>query len=111
MARVLGNRDTATFKRLYQKVKHLKKCIFYTDQWVVFSNVLPSERHVVGKAHTPCIERDNSNTRHHLARFTRRTKVVSKSSKAVEITLRLWQALAEAKFFEEVQAIALSIYR
>jgi IS1 family transposase len=90
-------------------VNHLEKCIFYTDQWEVFKNVLPPERHIAGKEYTHCIERDNSNTRHHLARFTRRTKVVSKSSKAVEITLRLWQALTEAKLFEKVQTVALSI--
>ena len=111
MAWVLGNRDTATFKRLYRKVTHLKNCIFYTDQWEVFKKVLPPERHVIGKAHTHCIERDNSNTRHHLARFTRRTKVVSKSSQAVEVTLRLWQALTVPQSFEAMQAIALSIYK
>jgi insertion element IS1 protein InsB len=111
VAWVLGSRDTATFNRLYQKVKHLEKCIFYTDQWEAFKNVLPRDRHVIGKAHTNCIERDNSNTRHHLGRFTRRTKIVSKSSKAVEMTLRLWQALTEPNLFGKMQTVALSIYR
>jgi IS1 family transposase len=69
VARVLGNRDTSTFRRLYQQVKHLSKCIFYTDQWEGFKSVLPPDRHIVGKEHTHCIERDNSNTRHHLARL------------------------------------------
>jgi len=64
VAWVLGNRDTATFRRLYDKVRHLKDCIFYTDNWSVFANVLPPERHIVGKVHTIAIERDNSNTRH-----------------------------------------------
>jgi insertion element IS1 protein InsB len=92
-------------------VKHLKNCLFYTDQWEVFKKVLPPERHIIGKEHTRCIERDNSNTRHHLARFTRRTKVVSKSERAIELTLRLWKALTTPLFFEKVQAIALSIYK
>jgi IS1 family transposase len=69
VAWVLGNRDTATFKQLYDKVKHIKNCIFYTDNWSVFSEVLPPERHIAGKAHTGAIERDNSNTRRHLGRF------------------------------------------
>jgi len=64
---VLGRRNTATFRRLYNKMKHLKHFIFYTDGWEVFEKVLPSKRHVSGKEHTGCIERDNSNTRHHLA--------------------------------------------
>ncbi|MDR3319524.1 MAG: hypothetical protein LBS77_00850 [Desulfovibrio sp.] len=84
---------------LYQKVKHLEKCIFYTGQWEKFKNVLSSERHVVDKA-SHCIERDHSDTRHQssLAGFKRRIKVVSKSCKAVEFTLRLWQVLTAPHF-------------
>lgn len=62
MAWVLGGRDTATFRRLYDKVKHLTDCQFYTDDWEAFASVLPKDRHVVGKPHTVAIERDNSNT-------------------------------------------------
>ncbi len=89
----LGNRNTKTFKKLYDKVKHLKKAIFYTDTWEAFAKVLPTKRHVIGKRYTNEIERDNSNTRHHLARFTRRTKVVSQKVDMVDSTLKLWQAL------------------
>ena len=81
VAWVVGGRDATTFRRLYDKVKHLKCCTFYTDEWEAFASILPPERHVVGKAHTVAIERDNSNTRHHLGRMTRRTKVVSKKKK------------------------------
>ena len=81
IAWVIGGRNVATFKRLYHKVKHLKDCIFYTDNWKAFAKVLPKKRHVIGKAGTIAIEQDNSNTRHHLGRMTRRTKVVSKSEK------------------------------
>jgi insertion element IS1 protein InsB len=66
VAWVLGNRDTATFRRLYEKIRHLKGCAFYADDWDACAKVLPSERHVIGKAHTIDIEHDNSNTRHHL---------------------------------------------
>ena len=41
VAWVIGGRDAATFKRLYAKVKHLKGCIFYTDDWDAFAKVLP----------------------------------------------------------------------
>jgi len=77
VAWVTGNRDATTFRKLYEKVQHLKNCIFYTDNWDSFSEVLPPERHVIGKSHTVAIERDNSNTRHHLGRMARRTKIVS----------------------------------
>ena len=89
MAWVLGGRDSGTFRRLYDKVRHLKGCIFYTDRWEAFAEVLPPGRHVVGKKHTVTVERDNSNTRHHLGRFTRRTKVVSRLAHMVDVTLRI----------------------
>lgn len=111
MAWVLGKRDTATFRRLYDKVKHLENCIFYTDNWDAFSKVLPPERHIIGKSGTHCIERDNSNTRHHLGRFTRRTKVVSKKDEMVDTSLKLWNALTNTEIFRQFQALALSIYR
>jgi insertion element IS1 protein InsB len=46
VAWVLGGRDSATFRRLYDKVKHLKNCTFYTDNWDAFAEVLPPERHI-----------------------------------------------------------------
>ena len=107
---VLGNRNTSTFRRLYDKVKHLKSCTFYTDDWNAFANVLPPERHVIGKKHTSCIERDNSNTRHHLARFTRKTKVVSKCEKMVDYSLRIWNAVTTTNMFQALQKKILSIF-
>ncbi len=111
MAWVLGARDTRTFQRLYDKVKHLKNCTFFTDSWDTFEKVLPPDRHIIGKAHTHTIESDNSNTRHHLGRFTRRTKIVSKSKKMVDTSLKLWQALTSSDIFASVQNIALPIYK
>ena len=107
---MLGGRDTATFRRLYEKVKHLKNCTFYTDGWSAFAEVLPPERHVIGKSHTIDIEQDNSNTRHHLGRFTRRTKVISKKEFMVDLTLRIWQAVTTSDLFGILQKVALSIY-
>ena len=52
IAWVLGGRDTATFRRLYEKVKHCRYCMFFTDAWDTFAKVLPPERHIIGKAHT-----------------------------------------------------------
>ena len=111
MAWVLGGRDVATFRRLYDKVKHLADCRFYTDDWEAFANVLPKDRHVIGKQHTVAIERDNSNTRHHLGRMTRRTKVVSRCEKMLEASLKLWLNLTTAEIFALYQNRALSIFK
>jgi insertion element IS1 protein InsB len=111
VAWVLGNRDSATFRRLYDKVKHLKNCIFYTDKWNAFSEVLPAERHVVGKAHTVTIERDNSNTRRHLGRFTRRTKTISRKEFMVDPILRIWHTVTTTDLFPLLQQKVLYIFK
>ena len=86
-------------------------CVFYTDDWDAFGKVLPKERHVVGKVHTTTIEQDNSNTRHHLGRMTRRTKVVSKKEEMVHASLKLWCALCNPEVFEAYRDTFLSIFK
>ena len=109
IAWVLGGRDAATFQRLYDKVKHLEDCLFYTDNWGAFTQILPKERPIIGKAHTHAIERDNSNTRHHLARMTRKTKVVSKAEDMIHASLKLWCALSVPAIFAKYQTLFLSM--
>ena len=57
------------------------------------------------------IERDNSNIRNDLARFTRRTKVVSKSEKVVNNTLKLWQAFRTFSLFCTLKAVLLAVLK
>ncbi len=108
---MVGGRDAATFRRLYDKVKHLTDCIFYTDDWDAFAKVLPKERHVIGKSGTVAIERDNSNTRHHLGRMTRRTKIVSKKEQMVYGSMKRWLDFTTPDLFHHYQAKLLSIFR
>ena len=89
----------------------MQKATFYTNNWEAFAKVLPTKRHVIGKRYTNEIERDNSNTRHHLARFTCRAKAVSQKVDMVDSTLKLWQALTMDYFFNIFQDIALAIFR
>jgi insertion element IS1 protein InsB len=110
VAWVLGGRDAGTFRQLYDKVKSLKHCVYYTDPWNAFAEVLPSERHIIGKTHTTNIERDNSNTRHHLGRFTRRTKVVSRKKFMVDLSLRIWHAVTTTNLFFVLPQPVLSIF-
>lgn len=104
VAWVTGGRDIATVKRLYAKLAHCRQAVFYTDHWEAFAAVLPADRHIIGKAHTVAIERNNSNTRHYLGRFTRKTKIVSRSETMVNITLKLWWHLAECDNFHRLAA-------
>lgn len=110
IAWVLGSRSAKTFKELYNQVKHLKKCKFFTDDWDAFAKVLPKERHIIGKSETIAIEQDNSNTRHHIGRFTRRTKVVSKTKIMIDNTLKLWCALTNSDTYKLFQDRALATF-
>jgi insertion element IS1 protein InsB len=111
IAWVLGGRDAPTFQQLYDILKPITEGLFYTDHWAALAQVLPQERHIMGTVHTRAIERDNANTRHHLGRMTRQTKMVSKSQDMVHVALKRWCALNVAAIFEAHQAVLLSIFK
>ena len=89
VAWVLGGRDDATCQKLLDKVG-LKGKIFLTDDWEGFHRLIPEDQLFTGKDLTFSIEQDNSNIRHFLARFRRRTKVVSKVEEMVDLSLRIY---------------------
>ena len=106
---MVGKRDAKTFRKLWKEIKR-PDCTYYTDDWSVYSRVIPKEQHVVGKQATFLIESNNSNTRHRLARMTRKTKVVSKSEEAVDLAIKLWVHFEEDKNFMEEQNNFISIF-
>ena len=107
---VTGRRDIATVQKLYNQLKNIKKCRFYTDNWEAYSSVLPAKRHYIGKKYTHLIESDHANTRHHLARFTRRTKVVSHSEKAVNDAIKLWLYTQQENVLESLLNVFVSLF-
>ena len=94
VAWVLGGRDDATCRRLLDKVGLAGKT-FVTDDWEGYRRVIPEDQLFTGKDLTFPIEQDNSNVRHCLARFRRRTKVVSKCRTMVDLSLRLLHHLQD----------------
>jgi insertion element IS1 protein InsB len=72
---------------------------FVTDDWEGFHRLIPESQLFTGKDLTFPIEQDNSNIRHYLARFRRRTKVVSKCATMVDLSLRLHHHLRNPKNF------------
>ena len=89
MAWVLGGRDDATCQRLLDKVGREGR-LFLTDDWEGYHRLIPEAQLLTGKALTFPIEQDHSNIRHFLARFRRRTKVVSQSADMVDLSLRMY---------------------
>ncbi len=63
-----GGRDDATCHRLLDKVG-TQGNVFLTDDWEGFHRLIPEDQLFTGKDLTFGIEQDNSDTRHHLARF------------------------------------------
>ena len=98
MAWVLGGRDDATCQRLINKVGLLGKT-FVTDDWEGYHRVIPDGQLFTGKDLTFPVEQDNSNVRHCLARFRRRTKVASKCRTMVDLSLRLLHHLQNPAAF------------
>jgi insertion element IS1 protein InsB len=64
--------------------------LFCTDDWAAYDAALPVGRHYVGKDQTQGSESNNARQRHWLARFRRRTCVVSRSVAMVEATMALF---------------------
>ena len=94
VAWVLGGRDDATCRRLIDKVG-LAGRTFVTDDWEGYHRVIPPEQLFTGKDLTFPIEQDNNNVRHCLARFRRRTKVVSRCRVMMDLSLRLLHHLQD----------------
>ena len=78
---------------------------FVTDDWGGCRRVTPEAQLFTGKDLTFPIEQDNSNIRHCLARFRRRTKVVSKCRTMVDLSLRLLHPTAFASYAKQLGAI------
>ena len=105
----LGGRDDATCRRLLDKVG-IDGHIFVTDDWEGFRRLIPAEQLFTGKDLTFPIEQDNSNIRHHLARFRRRSKVTSRARHMVDGALRLLCHLRQPENFLPLRGSFLSIF-
>ena len=110
IAWVLGRRDDATCQKLLDKIG-LEGKTFVTDDWEGYHRLIPDDQLFTGKDLTVPIEQDNSNIRHFLARFRRRTKVVSKVVEMVDLSLTIYHHFHDnLDAFAEKAAIFRSIF-
>jgi len=87
---VCGKRDKATFMQLYERLKEWRVDLIFADHWEVYKQCIPEEILVQSKTQTVAIERNNFRQRHWLARFKRKTCVVSKSLEMVNFSIALF---------------------
>lgn len=110
IAWVLGGRDDATCQKLLNKIGVEGKT-FVTDDWEGYHRLIPEDQLFTGKDLTVSIEQDNSNIRHFIARFRRRTKVVSKVVEMVDLSLRAYHHFHDnIEAFIEKVAVFRSIF-
>lgn len=64
--------------------------LYCTDDWAADQEAIPQGRLHVGKDQTHGIERDHARQRHWLARFRRRSIVVSKAKRMVDASIALF---------------------
>lgn len=89
-----GGRDRATCERLIQRLQRWRTRLHCTDDYAVYDVLLPLGQRYAGKDETHGIERDNARQRHWLARFRRRSIVVSKTKRMVDVSLALFARFA-----------------
>ena len=76
--------------------------LYCADDWAAYAELIPQGRLFVGKEETHGIERDHSRQRHWLARFRRRTCVVSKAKRMVEASIALFARFADDRGIDEL---------
>jgi insertion element IS1 protein InsB len=73
--------------RLLERVERWNPRLYCTDDWAAYGELIPQGRLFVGREETHGIERDHARQRHRLARFRRRTCVVSKAKRMVDASI------------------------
>ncbi len=86
----MGGRDAATLGKLLARLKRWNPRLYCTDDWAAYAELIPQGRLFVGKEETHGIERDHARQRHWLARFRRRSIVVSKAKRMADVSIALF---------------------
>src|SRR3954467_3271642 len=85
-----GGRDKTTCERLIERLTHWRTRLSCAADYGVYGVLLPAGQLHTGKEETHGIERDNARQRHWLARFRRRSIVVSKAKRMVDVSIALF---------------------
>ena len=89
-----GGRDKATCECLIERLRRWRTRLYCADDYAVYDVLLSVGQLYTGKNETHGIERDNARQRHWLARFRRRSIVVSKAKRMVDVSIALFARFA-----------------
>ena len=76
--------------------------LYCADGWAAHAELISPGRLFVGKEETHGIERDHARQRHRLARFRRRTCVVSKAVRMVDASIALFVRFGDRAGIDEL---------
>ncbi len=96
---ICGDRSHKTLRRPLDRLSRLKIHFFCADQYEAYQTLIPENKLYLRKDKTHAIERNNCLQRHWLARFKRKSIVVSKSVKMVDVSIALFTAIHINKSF------------
>ncbi len=81
--------------------------LYCADHWSVYPKVIAEDNLKQSKAETPAMERNNCRQRHRLARFKRKSIVVSRSLQMVELSIALFARFRVNGNVEEISSFFL----
>jgi len=85
----LGDRSAATFRPVWERVRHWNCYFWVSDGWRAYDQFLQDEDRVISKTYMTRVEGENTRLRHYLARLHRRTLCYSKSPEMLAHSIRL----------------------
>ena len=96
----MGNRSSESFEKLCENISHIDARFYATDKFSAY-NIIPKDKHLIGKSHTYTVERMNRILRHYLARFARKTYCWSKTLNMIDnsVILFLYRDLISSLHF------------
>lgn len=86
---VCGSRGSKTVRALLKKLEGVQIEQYCTDSWKSFAEILPADRHKIGKDYTKGIEGVNTCIRARNRRFVRRTTCFSKLKRNHKASLNI----------------------
>ena len=85
----VGDRSSESFEKLCENISHIDTKFYATDKFLAY-DIIPPDKHLIGKSHTFTVERMNRLLSHYLARFARKTYCWSCSLSMISFSVSLF---------------------
>lgn len=82
-----------TLQGLLDRLKAWKVLFYCADHWEAYRQLIPPSQLFQGKDKTVAIERNNGRQRHWMGRFRRRSIIVTKCLKMLDLHIALFAAI------------------